>query len=214
MSNNIERDYNNNNDFVELFEQKLCEYTGAPYAVAVDRCTNAILLSLEYYGKRRQRVTIPCHTYLSVPMTLINYGYNVWFRFEEWSGHYQIGHTNIYDYAVQFQKNMYVPGQVQCLSFQQKKRLAIGKGGAILLDDKEMYEKLKRMRHDGRDSSKTVFEEKPEDIIMGYHMYMSPDEAARGLLLLNQLSNRYTPGTFKDYPNLPSLIPCLKEYYV
>ncbi len=211
MSQNIERDYYNNNDFVELFEQRLCEYTGAPYAVAVDRCTNAILLSLEYYGKRRQRVTVPRHTYLSVPMTLINYGYNVWFRFEEWSGHYQLGNTNVYDYAVQFQKNMYVPGQVQCVSFQQKKRLAIGKGGAILLDNKEMYEKLKRMRHDGRDSSKPVAHERPEDIIMGYHMYMSPDEAARGTLLLNQLTSPYIPGTFKDYPDL-AIIPCLKEY--
>jgi dTDP-4-amino-4,6-dideoxygalactose transaminase len=211
MSTNTKQNYNNNNDFVELFEQKLCEYTGAPFAVVVDRCTNAILLSLECYGKKKQRITIPMHTYLSVPMTLINHGYNVWFQFEEWDGHYQLGNTNIYDYAVQFQKDMYVSGQVQCVSFQQKKRLAIGKGGAILLDNEEMYKKLKRMRHDGRDSSIPVIHEKPEDIIMGYHMYMSPDEAVKGLLLLNQLTGDYTPGTFKDYPNI-SLIPCLKDY--
>jgi dTDP-4-amino-4,6-dideoxygalactose transaminase len=211
MSTNTKQNYNNNNDFVELFEQKLCEYTGAPFAVVVDRCTNAILLSLECYGKKKQRIKIPMHTYLSVPMTLINHGYNVWFQFEEWYGHYQLGNTNIYDYAVQFQKNMYVSGQVQCVSFQQKKRLAIGKGGAILLDNEEMYKKLKRMRHDGRDSSIPVIHEKPEDIIMGYHMYMSPDEAVKGLLLLNQLTGDYTPGTFKDYPNI-SLIPCLKDY--
>jgi dTDP-4-amino-4,6-dideoxygalactose transaminase len=213
MSTTTDRDYHNNNDFVELFEQRLCEYTGAPYAVAVDRCTNAILLAMEYYGHKRHTVVIPKHTYLSVPMTLINYGYNVWLEFEEWSGNYQIGRTNIYDYAVQFQKNMYVPGQVQCVSFQQKKRLAIGKGGAILLDNKEMYEKLKRMRHDGRDSSIPVTREKLEDIIMGYHMYMSPDEAARGLLLLNQLTNNYTPGTFKDYPDI-SRLNCLKDYTI
>jgi dTDP-4-amino-4,6-dideoxygalactose transaminase len=211
MSTNIKQNYNNNNDFVELFEQRLCEYTGAPYAVVVDRCTNAILLSLEYQGKKKQRITIPMHTYLSVPMTLINHNYNVWFQFKEWVGHYQLGNTNIYDYAVQFEKNMYISGQVQCVSFQQKKRLAIGKGGAILLDDEEMYKKLKRMRHDGRDSSIPVMHEKPEDIIMGYHMYMSPDEAVKGLLLLNQLTSDYTLGTFKDYPNL-SLIPCLKDY--
>jgi dTDP-4-amino-4,6-dideoxygalactose transaminase len=48
MSTNIKQ-YYNNNDFVELFEQKLCEYTGAPFAVVVDRCTNAILLSFEIY---------------------------------------------------------------------------------------------------------------------------------------------------------------------
>lgn len=203
--------YHNNNDFVELFENRLCEYTGAPYAVAVDRCTNAILLSMEYYGHKSHLVSIPKNTYLSVPMTLINHGYKIDLKTIEWEENYQIGQTNIYDYAVGFQQNMYIAGQVQCLSFQQKKRLAIGKGGAILLDDEQMYKKLKRMRHDGRDSSIPVIHEKPEDIIMGYHMYMSPDEAVKGLLLLNQLTSDYTPGTFKDYPNL-SLIPCLKDY--
>lgn len=200
----------NNNDFIELFEKQLCEYTGAPFAVAVDRCTNAILLALEYYGKRKQRITIPTHTYLSVPMTLINYGYKVWFQYEEWSGSYRLGHTNVYDYAVGFNRDMYVSGQIQCLSFQQKKRLPIGKGGAILLDNESMYVALKRMRHDGRDSSIPVAMEAPEDIIMGYHMNMTPDEAARGLLLLNQLNDDYTPGSFKDYPDI-SNIPCLKE---
>jgi dTDP-4-amino-4,6-dideoxygalactose transaminase len=200
----------NNNDFIELFEQRLCEYTGAPYAVAVDCCTNAILLSLEYQNKRKQRLTIPTHTYLSVPMTLINYGYNVWLEFEEWSGHYQIGNTDVYDYAVGFEKNMYKTGEVQCVSFQQKKRLAIGKGGAILLDDREMYEQLKRMRHDGRDSSISV-EADADNIIIGYHMNMTPDSAARGILLLNQLSEHYTVGTFHDYPNIGD-IKCLKDY--
>jgi dTDP-4-amino-4,6-dideoxygalactose transaminase len=209
MFKNIKRDYYNNNDFVELFEQRLCEYTGAPYAVAVDRCTNAILLAMEYYGKKKQKVSIPTQTYLSVPMTLINYGYNVWLEFDDWAGNYRIGHTNVYDYAVGFEKNMYVPGQVQCLSFQQKKRLNIGKGGAILLDNKEMYEKLKRMRHDGRDSSIPTAQD--TGIIMGYHMYMSPDEAARGILLLNQLSEHYTNGSHKDYPDI-SKFACLKDY--
>ena len=199
----------NNNDFIELFEQRLCEYTGAPYAVAVDRCTNAILLAMEYRGNKRQKVILPTHTYLSVPMTLINYGYNVWLEYSEWSGSYQIGSTNVHDYAVGFKHNMYVPGQVQCLSFHQKKALPIGKGGAILLDDPVMYAKLKRMRHDGRDSAIGV--DHDPDIIMGYHMNMSPDEAARGILLLNQLSGSSIPGSFRDYPDI-SKLSCLKDY--
>lgn len=209
MLRNLKQDYHNNNDFVELFEHRLCEYTGAPYAVAVDRCTNAILLAMEYYGSKRHKVTLPTQTYLSVPMTLINYGYNVWLEPNDWTSSYQIGRTNIYDYAVGFEKNMYTAGQVQCVSFQQKKRLAIGKGGAILLDDPVMYEKLKRMRHDGRDSAKTVWND--TGIIMGYHMYMSPDEAAKGILLLNQLSERYTVGSYKDYPDI-SKLDCLKDF--
>ena len=67
-----------------------------------------------------------------------------------------------------------------------------------------MYKKLKRMRHDGRDSSIPVSKENPNDIIMGYHMYMSPDEAARGILLMNQLTDNYNLGSYKDYPNLKS----------
>ena len=211
MSNKTQRDYNNNNDFVELFEQRLCDYTGAPYAVAVDRCTNAILLALELYGKRKQKITLPKQTYLSVPMTLIRYGYNVWLDDISWTGSYQLGYSNVYDYAVGFERNMYVPGQIQCVSFQQKKRLAIGKGGAVLLDNEDQYKLLKRMRHDGRDSSKPVSKESPEDLIMGYHMYMSPDEAARGLLLLNQLQEQYTLGSHTDYPDITTF-KCLKEF--
>lgn len=204
----------NNDDFITAFEKRLQEYTGAPYVVAVDRCTNAILLALEYTKKKRQRITIPMHTYQSVPMTLINYGYNVWFRFEEWSGNYQIGNTNVYDYAVGFEKDMYVPGQVQCVSFHQKKRVAIGKGGAILLDDPVMYKALLRMRHDGRSTHMGTHEEiqkYPDEITIGYHMNMSPDEAAKGILLMNQLSGNYVNGTFKDYDNLTEL-KCFKDY--
>lgn len=214
MSNPTEQNYNNNDDFIDLFEKRLSEYTGAPYVVVVDRCTNAILLSLQYLKAKQQTISIPNHTYLSVPMTLINYGYNIKFRYEKWIGHYQMGDTNVYDYAVGFQQNMYVPNQIQCLSFQQKKRLAIGKGGAILLDNEAMYHQLKRMRHDGRISRLSTIQEMeaaPENIIIGYHMYMSPDEAARGTLLLNQLSKTFTNGSYLDYPDI-STLPCFKEY--
>lgn len=210
MHRQSNKDFNNNDDFIDLFEEKLCAYTGASYAVVVDRCTNAILLSLEYYKDKTQTITIPNRTYLSVPMTLINYGYNVQFRDEEWTGNYQIGKTNIYDYAVGFEKDMYVPGTVQCLSFQQKKRLAIGKGGAILLDNKEMYLKLRRMRHDGRETHLTTSAEMHQSldsIIMGYHMNMSPDEAAKGVLLMNQLTDSYTNGSSLDYPDI-SVLKC------
>lgn len=202
MLEKSKRDYRNNNDFVELFEQSLCEYTGAPYAVAVDRCTNAIFLALECSVKRKQKIVLPKQTYQSVPMTLIRYGYNVWLEDIKWASSYRVGPTNIYDCAVGFNKGMYEAGQVQCLSFQQKKRLAIGKGGAILLDNEEMYHKLKRMRHDGRDSSKPVAQEDPNDFIMGHHMYMSPDEAAKGVLLLNQLNDNFSPGSYNDYPDM------------
>jgi hypothetical protein len=67
------------------------------------------------------------------------------------------------------------------------------------------------MRHDGRDSAIPTAED--TGIIMGYHMYMSPDEAARGVLLLNQLSEHYTNGSFKDYLDI-SKLDCLKDYSI
>ena len=193
----------NNDDFLDLFEKRLCEYTGAPYAVVVDRCTNAILLSLKYLNI--QSIMIPSRTYLSVPMVCLNYGINLIFDNRDWEGNYQLLDSNVYDYAVGFEKDMYVPGQIQCLSFQQKKRLAIGKGGAILLDDKKMYDVLRRMRFDGRDSSIPESEDDPDKIIIGYHMNMSPDEAAKGVLLMNQLSEDYILGSSNDYIDVTDL---------
>lgn len=204
----------NNNDFVEIFEKRLCDYTGAPYAVAVDRCTNAILLCLEYLirtrvGSKARPLEIPAHTYISIPMTLINYGYDIRLISRGWYEHYEIGKTGVHDYAVGFNADMYVPGQMQCVSFQQKKRLAIGKGGAILLDNPDAAAMLRRMRHDGRDSSKATVDD--TGIIHGYHMYMSPDEAAKGILLINQPLPNYAPGSNFDYPDARE-IECLKDY--
>lgn len=195
---------NNNNDFIELFEQRLCEFTGAPYAVAVDRCTNAILLALESLPVT-DILQIPKQTYISVPMTLINHGYDIELVDLNWIGGYNIAPTNVWDCAQGFEKDMYVPGQIQCLSFQQKKRLAIGKGGAILLDDEKLANHLRRLRHDGRNSAIPVVDEDPDDLIVGYHMYMSPDEAARGILLLNQLDPNYKCGSSDDYPDMSKM---------
>jgi hypothetical protein len=47
-----------------------------------------------------------------------------------------------------------------------------------------------------------VVEDLP-NIILGYHMNMTPDDAAKGLLLLNQYrSSNNHQGTWLDYPNL------------
>jgi dTDP-4-amino-4,6-dideoxygalactose transaminase len=204
----------NNNDFINLFEKKLCEFTGAPYAVVTDRCTNSIILSLELTQNKNKKIKLPKQCYVSVPMMLIKYGYRISFREDNWIGKYQIGDTNIWDCAVGFFEKMYVPGEIQCLSFQQKKRLSIGKGGAILLDDPILAKKMKRYSMDGRDSSINIKEEIErfqENIVLGYHFNMSPDEAAKGILLLNQLKDEYTLGSYSDYPKINTL-ECFKDY--
>ena len=60
------------------FEKALREYTGAPYAVAVDNCSNALFLALYYelnfVWAPGLQITIPKHTYPSVAAEIIHAG--------------------------------------------------------------------------------------------------------------------------------------------
>jgi len=192
-----------NQYFLDKFEEELCKYTGAPYCVLVDSCTNAIFLCLERlketsYVPYEHYITIPKNTYIGVPHSIVNAGYVLEFSDEKWRGSYELSNTPIMDSAVDFHKGMYQKGYMQCLSFQQKKRLNIGKGGAILLDNADDYEALKSLAFDGRSQVKTI-----EHWTKGFHMNMTPDQAAQGLLILNQINLRPdNQGSYLDYPDL------------
>ena len=54
---------------VKMFEEEVAHYTGAPYAVSVDSCTNALMLCCKFL--KVKEVTIPTKTYLSVPQSII-----------------------------------------------------------------------------------------------------------------------------------------------
>ena len=69
-------DVDNAWDIIDLFEQKIANFCGSPYAVSVDNCTNALFLCLKYIDKP-QTITIPNRTYVSVPNTILNAGYKV-----------------------------------------------------------------------------------------------------------------------------------------
>ena len=70
------------------FERALCDYTGAPYAVAVNSCTAALQLCVEWFNPAV--VEIPRHTYCSVPMAIFNARSHVLWRDEQWRGAYQL----------------------------------------------------------------------------------------------------------------------------
>jgi len=197
----------NNHFFIDKFEEKLSKFTGAPYVVLTDSCTNALFLCLELRNRKqleREVLTIPTRTYVSVPQAIQNAGYDFELDRIHWNGNYQLKPFPIYDYAVGFKEDMYQEGTYQCLSFQQKKAIPIGKGGAILLDNYDDYLYLKRMSWDGRDASIPVNDD-INNIIRGYHMNMTPEMAAKGTLLLNQYSfNIMDIGTSNDYPSLIS----------
>ena len=88
-----------------------------------------------------------------------------------------------------------------CISFQLKKRLPIGKGGMILTNDKEAVEWFKLMRYEGRHLDIYY----PEDNFgeLGWNMYMTPEDAARGILLMDQLpEENEDTGNWKTYNDL------------
>jgi len=191
----------NNHKFITLFEKEISKYTGAPYVVLTDSCSNALFLCLKYLNLKNEVIAIPKRTYLSVPQSILSSGNKVQFKNIKWKSNYQLKPFNIFDCAVGFQKDMYLKDTFMCLSFQQKKAIGIGKGGAILTDNKKAYKVLKRLSWDGRDASKSIKED--TGIIFGYHMNMIPDDAAKGLLLLNQYSfNKKDIKSYKDYPNI------------
>lgn len=168
---------------VQMFEEEISLYTNAPFSVSVDSCTNALFLVCKYLNV--QEVTIPSKTYLSVPMSIINAGGNVIFDTSSdtnhWVGIYQLKPYPIYDAAKRLTSNMYIPGSFMCLSFHIKKHLGIGKGGMILTDNKEAADWFKKSRYEGR--SEKYY--KDDDInSVGWNMYMTPQEAAHGLCLL------------------------------
>ena len=189
---------------VKMFEEEVAEYTGAPFAVAVDSCTNALFLSLVYMnhmGNLESDVQIPSKTYLSVPLSIIHAGFNVVFdeSMNNWSGIYQLKPFPIYDAAKRLTSDMYIPGSIMCLSFHIKKTLSIGKGGMILTDDVNAVEWFKKARYEGR-SEKSYQEDNIQ--MLGWNMYMTPQEASHGLALMQNYPE-YMPdlgenGGYKD----------------
>lgn len=182
---------NNPYKVVQMFEEEVAYYTGAPYAVSVDSCTNALFLCCKYLNVKD--VIIPSKTYLSVPMSIIHSGGDVIFDTTEetnhWSGLYQLKPYPIWDSAKRLTSAMYIPGQFMCLSFHIKKPLAIGKGGMILTDNLDAVNWFKKARYEGR--SEKFY--KQDDIeFCGWNMYMFPLLAARGLELMQNYPEHVT----------------------
>jgi dTDP-4-amino-4,6-dideoxygalactose transaminase len=190
--------WNNPNDVVNIFESKVAEFCGSKYGVAVDCCSNAIFLILKYINKK-EKIKIPYHTYASVPMQILHAGYEYEFVENKWSGVYKLEPFNVWDAAGRWTKNMF-EGGFMALSFQIKKRLPIGRGGMILCDDFDAYKWFKKSCYDGRDLEKNYLD---DDIDMiGWHMYMTPEDAARGIILMDKISDvnndSHTYNSYKD----------------
>lgn len=209
---------------VEKFEETVAEYTGSKYAVAVESGTAAIFLSLMHLKDKHQKINarfgipnegirkvfIPKYTYPSVPASIIHAGGQVVFEDKQWSGIYNLAPYAIYDAALRFRRNMFSDELKRtgndsiemCLSFHAKKLLPIGRGGMILTNDKEARDWFRLARFDGREPSPLS----PNSIKMvGWNMYMTPEQAARGLQLFDMMKTLDLPDLEVEkqgYPNL------------
>ena len=194
-------------NITDQFEEEICKYTGAPYAIAVDNASNALFLSLMYENIKGKEIIIPNRTYPSVPCEIIHAGGKVKFekiKGKSLKGAYQLKPTRVWDAALRFTSNMYIKDTLMCLSFTGPyKHLHLSKGGAILTDDHDAYLWFRRARYSGR--RECSYHDDHFDMI-GWNFYMLPELATRGLLLIKQFYNGETPKINEDkeisYPDL------------
>ena len=185
------------------FENAIAKYFGAPFAIATDSCTHAIELCLRLLNP--DELVIPAHTYLSIPMTAMKLGIPFTWRAESgWHKWYRLGNTKVIDAATFWQKDGYIPFSFMCLSFQHKKHLSLGRGGAILTDNSDSAELLRKMVYDGR-SRELPWAEQNIDTI-GYHYYMTPETAELGLSKISKaISTEPRIWSWQDYPDLRTM---------
>lgn len=150
-------------------------------------------------------VTIPKHTFIAVPEAIINAGGKPIFVDETWSGAYQLKPYPIWDSACRLTNNMFTGGY-WCISFQYRKHIPIGKGGMILTNDSIAAEWFRRARFHGRLGNKPIELDPPT--IIGWNMYMTPEQASRGIILMNELPSKNEDLKF-EYPDL-SNFECYK----
>ena len=190
-----------NFNVVREFENKIAEFFNSPYAVSVDSCTHGIELCLRY--KKNNQIKVTNRTYISIPFLASKLNINLLWHDKEWKDYYYIS-DNIIDAAVLWKKNSYIPSTMMCLSFQFQKHLSLGKGGMILLDNKEDAIALKKMSYDGRLPNIPWRDQNIDSI--GYHYYMTPETASLGLEKLSKaIQEKPKQWRYLDWPDLTQM---------
>jgi len=171
-------------DIVTKFENRIAEFFGSKYAVAVDSCTHGIELTLRYQNVKK--ISVPKRTYLSVPFLAEKLNIEREWRDDDWEDYYWLNYSDkkIIDAAVLWKKNSYIDNTFMCVSFQYQKHLSLGRGGVILLDNENDAHILKKMSYDGR-LPNIPWRDQNIDCI-GYHYYMTPETAQLGLDKLDE----------------------------
>lgn len=191
-------------NIIKEFENKVAGFFGSSYAIAVDSCTHGIELCLRH--QKLSYINVPKRTYISIPFLAKKLGIQLQWTDEVWTNYYKLNDhfKPIYDSAVLWKKNSYIPGSFMCISFQYQKHLSLGRGGIILCDDKDDADILKKMSYDGR-SPNTPWREQNINT-MGYHYYMTPETAQIGLDKLdNAIQTTPRQWIVTDWPDLSQM---------
>tara|TARA_R110002020_G_scaffold97940_2_gene233562 strand:+ start:207 stop:791 length:585 start_codon:yes stop_codon:yes gene_type:complete len=188
-------------DVVTKFENKIAEFFGSPYAVAVDCCTHGVELCLRY--TEAKEINSPIRTYISIPFLSKKLNLKLQWDNNVWKDYYYVT-SDIIDAAVLWKKDSYISNTYMCVSFQFQKHLSLGRGGIILTDDKQSAINLKRLSYDGRHPD-IPWREQDIDMI-GYHYYMNPEIAQLGLDKFDKAVD--TPPRewkYEDWPDLTTM---------
>ena len=190
-----------NFEVVTQFENRIAGFFGAPYAVAVDSCTHGIELALRY--TEVDRITVPKHTYLSIPFLAEKLDINRTWKDEEWVDYYYLT-DRVVDAAVLWKPESYIPNTFMGISFQYQKHLSLGRGGILLMDDEEAAIQIKKMSYDGR-LPNIPWRDQNIDTI-GYHYYLTPETAQLGLdKLPTAVETRPRQWVVNDWPDLTQM---------
>jgi len=165
-----------NFEAVTQFENKVASFFGAPYAVAVDSCTHGVELALRY--TEVDHIRVPKRTYLSIPFLASKLNIDLFWKDEDWVDYYYLT-ENVIDAAVLWKAGSYIPNTFMGISFQYQKHLSLGRGGMLLMDNKEAAIQIKKMSYDGR-LPNVPWRDQNIDC-QGYHYYITPEVAQSGI---------------------------------
>ena len=130
-------------------------------------------------------------------------GIDLEWKDENWSEYYYLT-DRIIDAAVLWRPDSYVKGTLMSISFQFRKHLSLGRGGVILVDNQEDYITLKKMSYDGRLPDIPWRDQNIST--MGYHYYMTPETAQKGLdKLESAINKRPKKWTIDEWPDLTKM---------
>jgi len=183
---------------VEIFENKIAEFFGAPYAVAFDSCTHGIEACL--YLTKAKKIIVPKRTYISIPFLAKKMNIFLEWKDENWQDYYYLT-EKIIDAAVLWKPKGFINGTFMSLSFQFQKHLSLGRGGAVLCSNIQEYEALKKLSYDGRLPNIPWRQQNINSF--GLHYYMTPETAQAGIDKLDNAINS-TPKKWivTDWPDL------------